>query len=225
MESIEIKYDLVNENGEINLENSMKLLEDLDGKTFTSQIEVDGKADIGKFMEVFQTLDEKTQQEWLVELGVEADTSGAEEVEKLAQETKELDGKTSTVTIQAEDKSMEAVVDAKGNILTIDGMEATAILDADNNTVGFKVQTATGEILTFDGTQGIGQLLADDIDIDGKVLNAKTKISEVDGSKSTAFFLGDTADFDTKKLIQTLRKRLIIDAYLYSYPKWRLGYG
>lgn len=75
-EDVVTKYSLIDDEGNISVENTLTLLKDINGSEFASRYTVDGLPDLEKFTEYWNGLDEDEQKEYLLSIG--ADTSQAE---------------------------------------------------------------------------------------------------------------------------------------------------
>ncbi|MBO1087237.1 phage tail tape measure protein [Enterococcus mundtii] len=226
-DEVQTKFKVIDESGDINLQNTMTLLEQLQNADFDSNfkaaITVDGQVNLDAFLTKLNEADEKSRNEILAKLGIQVE--GEDKADKAKQAVEAVDGKTANAKVNVNAEGVDEADKAKKAVEATDGKTANAkvsvkgegldvVTGAEQKIDNFNGKEGTGHVKASDETggtvataksrvegfsiiQGIGKLDANKAPLEGKVAGARGDVAVVNGLTGTSRFFGDSTSFDS----------------------------
>ena len=138
-DEIQKKFKIIDDSGNINVENTIALIETLEKmpldsettKKFTLET---GGIDINAFVKEWKTFEDETKDEIRTKLGIDVvGETKANELLQTVREFEEKQDKTVGYKIEVDDSGREKIVYTKNEIDSLDGKEANATVNADDS--------------------------------------------------------------------------------------------
>ena len=196
-EEITTRLNIINEDGGIDLENTLDLLAKV--KELTSldselklKLGVEGNEDVTleNIIQNWDSLSEKEQIELMMALGVKDLEETKSEINELTEEEKEVNVKVKAETEEADSK----VEETKGKVEEVDGKEGKVTITAENSDAIEKSEAVERKNELLDGALAISQYNAENSDAVTKAEEAKNAVNEVDGKEAKITIKSDNTE-------------------------------
>lgn len=200
-ESVQVGFDLIDEGGNVEIQNTLEFLEQLDGKksqsTFLASCEVEGQVDLDLFSEKWKELEEDERDEILKELGLEVNDNGAfEDINFAMKDLKNLSAEEINFVVGAINETGGPVDEAKTKLAEVEN-DYTAYLEANQDGADASISDVVEKLVAYNLLVGTAELDADDQKALQKYMEAHGVVIQFDKETGTASFCGDASQFNS----------------------------